>query len=1165
VGLLGGDHHCGKGILNEVLKMINRDIYQKDPTTWKLANEGVASVNDERNNQALAVLRYELDTFVCEGQYEKGMADILEAYLKNIDQAQQPAVWISGFYGSGKSHLVKMLRSLWIDTAFEDGATARGIANLPRNIKDLLKELSTHGIRHGGLHAASGTLGAGASGSVRLALLRIIFKSVDLPEQYPVARFVMWLKNEGIYEAVRSHVEQNNLDWNEELDNFYVAEGLHAALVHIKQNLFSSQTSCVEALNNLYPYVQDISTDEMLKAIRQALTSGDKFPLTLIVLDEVQQYIGEDSQRSMDVQESVEACCKNFGGKLLFIGTGQTAVSGTSNLKKLEGRFTIRVELADADVDAVIRKVILAKKPEAKTPIEQLMEANLGEVSRHLAGTTIGHRQDDISYFPQNYPILPVCRRFWENTLRVLDQTGTDSQLRNQLSMIHKIIQTNLDETLGHVVSADYLYFDSADKLLQSRILPRKVHEKTITWSKGSKEERLMASACGLVFLINKLGGSNEEIGISATIDTLADLLVENLSNGSSSLRSTLPGLLDTCEILMKVGDEYRIQTEESAAWSQEFLSQRSILANEAYRIEAERDDRIRKYFGEMVGKLSLLQGNSKVSRDIFPLFYTKLPDDADKKIYVWVRDGWSIDENSVRVESLQAGNHSPTVFVFIPKRSADDLRHCLIDFKAASATLDIRGVPNTPEGTEARAAIETTKQTAEAKIRSLLEEAFSGARVFQGGGNEILGNDPKDMVLEASANSLQRLYPQFHTADHVGWSKVYDKARKGAPDALKSVGDEGEPAQNAVCKAILGFVAGGKKGAEIRTQFEGSTYGWSRDAVDGGLQVLLVAGVIRAQDERGQTVNPKELERKALGKVTFKVESTTVTAAQRIQIRKLLQKAGFSVKHGEELSYVPEFLKKMMELADKAGGAPPKPAKPDTSSLGEVRLISGNEQLLSLYNRREELTQFIDTWTGLADRITTRWPSWMTLTGLMEHAMGIKDADVILAQINTIEQQRQLLEEPDLVTPVVSTLAQLLRDELNRLNKEYETRHEQGMELLRADSNWKQLDPEQKNILLSEQKLTAADKPTVNVESTESILRTLSELSLSNFGDRVAAMPSRFEEVLRRAAELLEPEVQFVAIARRILKSEADIDKWTQEVKQQLKTALVKGPVGIR
>jgi hypothetical protein len=1148
--------------------MNNRDIYQKDPATRKLVNEGVASVNDDKTSQALAVLRYELDTFVCDGEYEKGMAHILETYLKNIDQAQQPAVWVSGFYGSGKSHLVKMLRALWVDAVFEDGATARGIANLPQNICDQMKELSTQAKRHGGLYAASGTLGAGASGSVRLALLRIIFKSADLPEQYPVARFVMWLKHEGIYDQVHSHVTQNGFDWDEELDNFYVAEGLHEALVQTKPKLFSSPTSCVETLNNLYPYVHDISSDDMLKAMRQALTSvtsGGKFPLTLIVLDEVQQYIGEDSQRSIDVQEVVEACCKNIGGKLLFIGTGQTAVTGTSNLKKLEGRFTIRVELSDADVDAVIRQVILAKKPEAKTPIEQMMQTNLGEISRHLAGTTIGHRQDDISHFTQDYPILPVRRRFWENTLRVIDSTGTDSQVRNQLSLVFKAIQSNMDQPLGSVVPADFLLFDVLERINQSRGIPATAYRLIKIWEAGSEDERLMARACGLVFLVNKLAASNNEIGIRATIDTLADLLVEDLSRGSSTLRGKLPGLLDRSELLMKVGDEYRIQTEESTAWSDEFLGQRSSLASEAHRIEAERDDRIRRKFGEMVRKLSLTQGSSKVARDIFPVFDSQLPSDADQRICVWVRDGWSSDENSVRADARQAGNQSPTVFVFIPKRSADDLRHHLIDYKAASATLDKRGVPNTPEGTEARAAMETTKQMAESKIRELLDEAFSGARAFQGGGNEILGNDLQEMVLEAAGNSLQRLFPQFHAADHVGWSKVYEKAQKGAPDALKAVADDGEPAKNAVCKAILGFIAGGKKGADIRTKFESSPYGWSRDAVDGSLQVLLVAGIIRAQDERGQPVDPKELERKSIGKGTFKVESATVSTAQRIQIRKLLQKVGLTAKQGEELAYVPQFLHKMMELADQAGGDAPKPARPDTSPLEEIRLTAGNEQLLSLYNRRDDLTQCVDTWTDLGQRISKRWPNWIILKRLMVHAAALQDAEIILAQLKTIEQQRQLLEEPDLVAPLTANLTQLLREELNRLDSDYEALHKQGLERLHEDSNWQQLEPEQRYQLISAQLLHDFARPKVAVQSTVDVLTTLDSCSLPMFADRVAAMPGRFDGVARAAAELLEPEAQFIQVPRRMLKTDAEIDAWLEEVKQQLKTALQQGPIVIR
>jgi len=1144
--------------------MNNRNIYQKDPSKIKLINQGVANVNDEQTSQALAVLRYELETFVCDGQYEKGLDHILETYLKNIDQAQQPAVWVSGFYGSGKSHLVKILRALWVDTAFDDGATARGITSLPQNISDHFKELTTQARRHGGLHAASGTLGAGASGSVRLALLRIIFKSADLPEQYPIARFVMWLKHERIYEEVRTQVEQNGYNWEEELDNFYVAEGLHKALVNTKPQLFPSPSSCVETLNNLYPHVHDISSDDMLKVIRQALTHEGKFPLTLVVLDEVQQYIGEDSQRSIDVQEVVESCSKNIGGKLLFIGTGQTAVTGTSNLKKLEGRFTIRVELSDADVEAVIRQVILAKKPEAKPAIDEIMQTNLGEISRHLDGTTIGHKQDDIPYFPQDYPILPVRRRFWENTLRVLDQTGTDSQLRNQLSMIHKVIQTNLDEPLGNIVPADYLYFDSADKLLQSRILPRKVHEKTMSWNKGSDSEQLMARACGLVFLINKLGSQNNEIGIRSTVDTIADLLVEDLSCGSSSLRSQLPGLLDKCELLIKVGDEYRIQTEESAAWNDEFLSQRSVLSNEAHRIEAERDDRIRKKFGDIVRKLSLAQGNSKVNRELHPIFDPQLPNDSEQRMCVWVRDGWSIDENSVRADARQSGSQSPTIFVFIPKRSADDLRHHLIEYKAARATLDKRGVPNSPEGTEAFSAMETTRQSAEGKISELLEDAFSGSRVFQGGGNEILGNNLQEMILEAAENALQRLYPHFHIADHAGWTKVYDKAKAGAPDALKAVGDDGEIAKNPVCKAILSFIAGGKKGADLRTHFEGKEFGWSRDAVDGGLQILLVTGLIRAHDERGKTIEAKELERKTIGKTMFKVESTTVTTAQRIQIRKLFQKVELTTKQGEELAQVPTFLQKVTELADQAGGDQPQPERPDIQFLEDIRLTSGNEQLLALFNQKDKIKSSIDTWTEISKLIAKRLPYWKILTRLISHAEDLDDSEIIKSQVETIKRQRHLLEEPDPVQPLISSLTQQLRDELNTLDKKYASKHEEGMKRLGEDSNWQQLEPEQRNKLLAAERLTLNDRPVVEVQSTNDVLVTLDRCSLSMFIDRVAAMSGRFDNVASEAAELCEPEVKFIKVPRRTLKTDEDIDAWTKEVVQQLKEAVKQGPVSL-
>ena len=177
--------------------MLNRDIYNKAPQDNRLVNNGVAEVSEDHSDAAQAILRYELETFVCDGQYEKGLETILDKFLVNLDAGtEQPGVWISGFYGSGKSHLAKMLRTLWTDYQFAGGATARSLAKLPTGVFEHLKELSTQGKRHGSLHAAAGKLGAGAGDKVRLALLGIVFKSKGLPEQYNQAQLVLWMSRE---------------------------------------------------------------------------------------------------------------------------------------------------------------------------------------------------------------------------------------------------------------------------------------------------------------------------------------------------------------------------------------------------------------------------------------------------------------------------------------------------------------------------------------------------------------------------------------------------------------------------------------------------------------------------------------------------------------------------------------------------------------------------------------------------------------------------------------------------------------------------------------------------------------------------------------------------------------------------------------------------------
>jgi hypothetical protein len=221
-----------------------------------------------------------------------------------------------------------------------------------------------------------------------------------------------------------------------------------------------------------------------------------------------------------------------------------------------------------------------------------------------------------------------------------------------------------------------------------------------------------------------------------------------------------------------------------------------------------------------------------------------------------------------------------------------------------------------------------------------------------------------------------------------------------------------------------------------------------------------------------------------------FKVESATVSAAQRIQIRKVLQKVGLTAKQGEELAYVPQFLVSAQELANRAGGDAPRPARPATAGLEEIRLTAGNEQLLALYNQRDDLSAAIDTWTDLAERIDKRLPAWNTLKRLLAQAsMGCPAPRYWWRRSRTSSSSDSCWKSPIPLTPLVASLTQLLRDELNRLHTDYQTRHKNGMARLDADTNWKQLEPEQRNSLLATQKLTLTDAPKVQVANTDEVL----------------------------------------------------------------------------
>lgn len=1144
-----------------------RDVLSRDPRR-KVPNDGVTKVIHPRSESEWAVLRYELESFVCEGEYRQGLERILSAFLTNISQTQQQAVWVSGFYGSGKSHLVRVLEYLWRDVEFPDGARARSLVTLPSDIDANLVELSRLGRQEGGLWSAAGTLGAGA-GAVRLALLAILFKGANIPEQYPAAQLVIWLKQNGWYKAVHAAIEARSKNLYHELRNMYVSPVLAEALLEVIPGLAASPSDVRTLLREQYPNVSDISDSDLHSAIADVLSlqsnSPVKPPLTLLVFDELQQFIGNDPQRTLHVQNVVEACATQFGSRLLFVGTGQSALQANTELSKLQGRFSVRVTLSDVDVEKVVREVVLRKTPDKVASVRSVLDSASGEIDRHLAGTRIGAQPSDVQDRVADYPMLPVRRRLWERMLRSVDSAGTAGQLRTQLRIVHDTTREVAEKPLGTVAPADAIYWQIETEMLQNSILQRDVATLIRELEDGTEDGRLRSRLCALIFMIGKLPREEGPLatGVRATSDALADLVVDDLTAGSASLRQKVPivlqSLVDAGTLILFDG-EYRLRSPESIEWETDYQSRLSRILGDAVRMAAERETAVREALASDLKGLTFLQGATRTLRKYEMHLGSEKPATDGSGVPLWVQDEWSVSLGSVREEARQAGIDNPTVFVFLPRLEADELRQTIGRLRAAEETVSTRAVPQTGAGIEARGAMQSRIDVEGNHVSDLVDNIIRNARVYQGGGNEIIAESFPEAIGQAVEAALTRLFPKFSEADQSGWNRVVTRALHGAADALSTVGYSSDVENHPVCQEIRSFVGGaGKRGSDVRRHFSDPPYGWSRDAVDGALLALLSGGVLRAA-RNGQPMTVKDLNQQQVGVSDFFSEGVVVSAAQRIEVRRVASAMGLSPKSGEEAEAVVEILECLQSEAQAAGGQAPLPAQPDTAIVRELRELAGNRQIVGLAQESDTLIDHHRDWSAAGEAARERLPEWHRLERLQHHARTLPVATKLKPQIEAIRSQRSLLTDPNPLPPLLSKVTTALRKTVSEAHERLRRERDQTVTELEKSDDWLQLEPGDGARILESNGLGSV--PDLTIGTDQALMDCLDDTDLQEWNDRNLALRTRIADAREEAARLLAPEAVTVRPTPATLNSRKDVEDYIQRLREELLAQVDKHPV---
>ena len=895
------------------------------------------------------------------------------------------------------------------------------------------------------------------------------------------------------------------------------------------------------------------------------------------MLDEVQQYIGQSGDRSAVFTEVAEAIQTQFDGRVALVASGQSALSAVPALQKLRDRFRIQVELTDADVEKVTRAVLLRKKASGRPRIEEMFADCEGEVARHLRETRLAAGAADGATRVDDYPLLGARRRFWEACLRAIEPgEGVHSQLRSQLRILHDSLVALGDRPLGAVIPASDLFHAVSADLVNLGVLLNEVHTRITKLDDKTEAGRLRRDLVALVFLIGKLPREKGvDTGARADAATLADLLVTDLNEDSGPFRKRVADELDALAgegVLMRVGAEFRIQTTEGAEWDRDFRQTEAGIRNDDAAIAAARDDLFRAGVQEILSGVRLRHGASNERRTLALHLAADPPPATGDAVSVWLRDGWQGSRRS------SSGRRAP---------GEPPIRRSMCSSRSAARRTETpdrsgAGRPARPRPSR-RPALRRRQGGAEqhgepppggdGRRDGIVRDLLRQAKVLQGGGSEVYGDDLAAKIHRGAEASLARLFPRFDDGDHAAWGIAVGRARDGSDRPFAPVGWDRDAPDHPVAREVMTTVGTGGPRRRGHRTLRAAPFGWPQDAVDAALIALFGAGTAARGAER-TAARARRPRSGGVKTAVFRPEQVVLTVRQRLAIRGLFQRMEVSVPSGAEQQGAAEFLAALRALSKQAGGEPPLPAPPVSALLEDLGRKTGNEQLLAIHESRDELDRLREQWTALANRSGPRKRQWKRTAALRKRAAGLPVLDEVEPELDAILAQRSLLEDTDRVAPLGAKLAAALRKELTALHQSLDEALRHADTELAADPNWAALNAASQDEIRTRHRLLPPSP--LDLATDEALLRTLDDRPLAFWRAEADAAPARTARALADAAALAappppaEPEGRTrpptaVTLRRATLADEAAVREWLRETETALLEEIGKGPVTIR
>lgn len=543
--------------------MIIKDLFKKDISR---SIQGVVTIGNENEDQKWQ----ELEEYVCTDEITKSFRTFFRRYRESITKpTEKIGVWVTGFFGSGKSHFLKILGYIlenenvagwdaarYFDEKIKDEMVLADIRQCAKannkvvlfNIDSKAKSDSkskTQAIMDIMLRAFNESIGYCGSSPWVADMERTLDDEMKLDEF--IAKFEDLSKRNWIQTRAKALLNRD-----------YIIK----ALVAVRSMSEESAKQFVEDQTHNFTN----TTEEFAKIVNDYCSKNQT--RVIFLMDEVGQFIGDNTQLMLNLQTCVEDLGKYCRGQAWVVVTSQQELKAMidstkdkqQDFSKIQGRFDTRLLLSGANADEVIKKRILEKKDTAVTPLCALYDANSSKLSNLILfqakPTWSGYK--DAGEFKDVYPFVSYQFELLQKVFEAIREHGMSEgkhlsqNERSLLSAFQESAKRCADMDSGILVPFDSFY-QTIEQFIDFDI-------KTV-FSNAERRASLDPFAIRVLRVLFMIKHVKE---MPSTLDRLATLMVENINEDKATLKNKIFEALKQLEeetLIQKNGEEYDFLT----------------------------------------------------------------------------------------------------------------------------------------------------------------------------------------------------------------------------------------------------------------------------------------------------------------------------------------------------------------------------------------------------------------------------------------------------------------------------------------------------------------------------------------------------------------------------------------------------------------------------